>query len=43
MAGSSDIRIAHEGKVIGIFDNYIRVEIVTQKGCALPPTKASNT
>lgn len=34
MAGSSDIRIAHEGKVIGIFDNYIRVEIVNKSACA---------
>lgn len=34
MAANKDIRIAHEGKVIGIFDNYIRVEIVNKSACA---------
>lgn len=34
MAGMKDIRIAHEGKIIGIFDNYIRVEIVNKSACA---------
>ena len=34
MGRNSDIRIAHEGKVVGIFENYIRVEIVNKSACA---------
>ena len=34
MGRNSDIRIAHEGKVVGIFENCIRVEIVNKSACA---------
>lgn len=31
---SRDIRIAHEGRVVGVFDGFVRVEILNKSACA---------
>ena len=40
---SNHIRIEHEGRIIGVYEDYIRVEIVSKSACASCRAKAMCT